>query len=164
MDLLLPHTGTIFWMIIAFSVVLFVLKKFAWKPILNALKARDESIEEALKSAEKARQDMAQLQSDNEKVLAEAKLERDKIIKEARELKDEIINEAKKRAAVESDKVIENAREVIKSEKSAAVKEIKEQVADLSIKIAEKILEHNLADITDQKDLIDKFLRETKVN
>jgi F-type H+-transporting ATPase subunit b len=118
MDLLLPHTGTIFWMLIAFSIVFFILKKFAWKPILNAIKAREDSIEEALRSADRAKEDMQQLQADNEKIIAAAKQERDAIIKEARALKDTIIDDAKTKARSEADKEIEKAREAIKSEKN----------------------------------------------
>jgi F-type H+-transporting ATPase subunit b len=164
MDLLLPHTGTVIWMLIAFSIVLFILKKFAWKPILNVLKAREESIEEALLSAERTKKEMRKIQAENEKILAEAKLERDKILKEARNLKDEIINEAKKKAVEESGKIIDNAREAIKSEKNAAVKEIREQIASFSVTIAEKILQEKLEETSEQKELIDKYLREINVN
>ena len=164
MDLLLPHTGTIIWMFIAFSIVFFILKKFAWKPILNAIKAREESIAEALTSADKAKEEMQQLQADNEKIIALAKQERDSILKEAREIKDSMIEDAKQKASSEADKVIERARDAIKSEKAAAVKDIKEEVAKLSVVIAEKILEEKLAADSEQKDLIDKYLRDVKLN
>ncbi|MBN1115612.1 MAG: F0F1 ATP synthase subunit B [Bacteroidales bacterium] len=164
MELLTPHTGTIIWMTIAFLVVFLVLKKFAWKPILNALKTRDESIGEALKSADRAREDMARLQADNENILAEARLERDKIIKEARDLKEEIIGEAKNKAVEEADKLIASARESIKNEKTAAIREIKEQIAEFSVLIAEKLLQEKLEQDTQQKDLINKYLHEIKIN
>lgn len=164
MDLLYPHTGTIIWMSIAFFAVFFILKKFAWKPILNALKAREDSIEEALLSAERARDEMQKLQANNEKIIAEAKVERDKLIKEARSLKDEIIEEAKKKAVEESDKIIAQAKENIKSEKAAALKEIKEQIADFSIHISEKIIQEKLEVTTEQKEIIDKYLHNIKVN
>lgn len=164
MDLLYPHTGTIIWMSIAFFAVFFILKKFAWKPILNALKARENSIEEALLSAEKARDEMAKLHADNEKILAEGKIERDKIIKEARALKEEIIHEAKQKATEESDKMIALARESIKNEKAAAIKEIKEQIADFSIHISEKIIQEKLEVTTERKEIIDKYLHNIKVN
>ena len=141
MDFLIPHTGTIFWMLLAFSIVFFILKKFAWKPILTALKQREDSIEGALESAALARKEMENLQADNAKVLEEAKRERDLILKEARELKEEIVNEAKEKASDEADKIIKNASEAIKGERAAALKDIKEQVASFSIEIAEKILD-----------------------
>jgi F-type H+-transporting ATPase subunit b len=164
MELLSPHFGTIIWMFIAFLVVFYVLKKFAWKPILNALKAREDSIEEALLSAEKARDEMQKLHADNEKILAEGKVERDKIIKEARELKEEIIIEAKQKASEEADKMIAQAKESIKNEKATAIKEIKEQIADFSIHIAEKIIEEKLEITSERKEIIDKYLHNIKVN
>lgn len=164
MDLLIPHTGTIIWMLLAFSIVFFLLKKFAWKPILSALKQREHTIEDALKSAELARIEMENLQSDNAKIIEEAKRERDHILKEARTLKEDIINEAKAKASEEAENVIKSASEVIKSEKAAAVKEIKEQVAILSVSIAEKILQEKLVSDEDQKELIDKYLKSIKMN
>jgi F-type H+-transporting ATPase subunit b len=164
MELLMPHTGTVIWMLISFIIVLTILKKFAWKPILGALKAREDSIDQALRSAELARDEMQSLQAKNEKIIAEAKVDRDKIIKEARELKDEIVNEAKQKALSEAEKLIESARESIKNEKLAAIKEIKEQVASLSINIAEKIMQEKLEDDEKQKEIIDRFLRDVKMN
>ncbi len=164
MDLLSPHSGTIIWTTLAFLFVFFILKKYAWKPILNALKNREESIEEALMSAEKARDEMKKLQADNEKIIAEAKLERDKLIKEARNLKDEIIEEARKKATEESDKILAKAKENIKSEKAAAMKEIKEQIADFSVMVAEKIIQEKLEVTSERKELIDKYLHNIKVN
>jgi F-type H+-transporting ATPase subunit b len=164
MDLLLPHTGTVIWMLIAFGTVFYLLTKFAWKPVLGALKQREESIETALKSAEMARSEMEKLQANNEKIIAEGKLERDKILKEARELKDTIIEDAKVKATSEADKIIESARENIKSEKDAALKEMKEHAAALSIHMAELLLHEKLASKKDQKELIDKLLRQVKTN
>ena len=114
MDLLLPHTGTVIWMLIAFSTVFFLLKKFAWKHLLNALKMREESIENALKAAENAKKDMEQLQADNEKVMAQARKERDKIIAEARDLKESIINDAREQAANEAGQIITEAKKAVK--------------------------------------------------
>lgn len=164
MDLLFPHTGTVIWMLIAFTSIFFILKKFAWKPVLGALKQREDTIEKALKSADQARKEMEKLQSNNEKIIAEGKLERDKIIKEARDLKDSIINEAKTQASSEADKLIENARNNIKSEKESAIREIKEHTAALSINIAEKLLQEKLTDTKEQKELIDRLLRNVKTN
>lgn len=164
MDLLIPHTGTIFWMLIAFSTVLFILKKFAWKPILNAIKAREDSITEALASAQKAKEEMQQLQANNEKIIAAAKLERDGIIKEARQLKDSMVEDAKQKANIEADKMIDKARAAIKSEKASAIKEIKDEIAKFSVSIAEKILKEKLDSDEEQKELIDKYLRDVKLN
>jgi F-type H+-transporting ATPase subunit b len=164
MELLTPHTGTVIWMLISFITVFLLLKKFAWKPLLNALKLREETIEKALKSAEDTRKEMEKINADKDALLVEAKHERDKIIREARDLKDSIVNEAKKQAGSEADKIIEATRNSIKSEKENAIKEIKEHAASLSIFIAEKLLKEKLADEADQKDLIDKLLRDIKTN
>ena len=164
MGLLTPDYGLLFWMVLSFSVVLFILKKYAWKPILSALKEREKSIEGALKSAEKAKLEMAKMQADNEKILAEARLERDKLIKEARQMKDKIVEEAKTLAQVEAQKMIEAARLSINSEKKAAIKEIKDQVAILSIQVAEKLIKDKLADSANQSDYIDKLVKDIKLN
>jgi F-type H+-transporting ATPase subunit b len=164
MGLLLPHTGTIIWMLIAFSMVFFILKRFAWKPILNAIKEREDSIEEALHSADKAKLEMQRLQADNEKIITEAKKERDLIIREARQVKQSIVEEAKAKASEEAEKEIERAREAIKSEKLAAIKGVKEEVAKLSVFIAEKILKEKLETDDEQKEIIDKYLHDIKLN
>jgi len=164
MGLLTPDYGLLFWMVLSFSIVLFILKKFAWKPILSALKEREKSIEGALKSAEKAKAEMAKMQADNEKILAEARLERDKLIKEARQMKDKIVEDAKALAQAEGQKMIEAARLSINSEKKAAIKEIKDQVAVLSIQIAEKLIKDKLADNANQSEYIDKLLKDIKLN
>jgi F-type H+-transporting ATPase subunit b len=164
MELLTPHTGTVIWMLIAFSIVFFILKKFAWKPLLNALKLREETIETALKSAENARKEMEKINVSKEALILEAKHDRDKIIHEARELKDSIINDAKKQAESEADKIIEATKNSIKSEKETAIKEIKEHAASLSIFIAEKLLKEKLVHDDDQKELIDRLLRDIKTN
>lgn len=164
MDLLLPHTGTIIWMLIAFGTVFYLLTKFAWKPVLRALKQREDSIDRALKSAEQARSEMEKLQANNEKIIAEGKIERDKILKEARELKDTIINDAKIQATSEADRIIETAKNNIKSEKDVALIEIKEHAASLAIRMAEMLLHEKLASEKEQKELIDKLLRQVKTN
>lgn len=164
MGLLTPDIGLLFWMLLAFSVVLIILKKFAWKPIMSALKEREKSIEGALKSAEKAKLEMAKMQADNEKILAEARLERDKLIKEARQMKEKIIEEAKTQAQSEGQKMIEAARQSINSEKKAAIKEIKDQVATLSVQIAEKLIKDKLTDNANQSDYIDQLLKDIKLN
>ncbi|MBW8051031.1 MAG: F0F1 ATP synthase subunit B [Cytophagales bacterium] len=162
--MLQPEPGLIFWTLLVFLIVLFLLTKFAWKPIIKALKEREDSIEESLNSAEKAREEMAKLKAENEKLLAEAIVERDKMFKEAREASSRIIDEAKEKASQEGAKLIENAKEVINNEKQAALAEVKNQVASLSIQIAEKLLRKKLSDIEDQKELIKELIDEVSIN
>jgi F-type H+-transporting ATPase subunit b len=155
-----PAIGTIFWTTLIFGLFFLVLAKFAWKPILNAVKARDEMIKGALESAEKAREDMLKLQSDNEAILRKAREEREGILKEAREVRDKLIAEAKGKATEEAEKLIEKARTGIESEKVKALSEIREQVATLSVEIASKILGEKLRESDEQGKLIDKYLKE----
>lgn len=164
MELVTPGIGLLFWMLLSFAVVLFILKKFAWKPILKALKEREDSIKDALESAEKAKEEMAKLQVDNEKIINEAKSERDNLINEAREVKEKIINEAKTQATTEANKLIKQARINIQNEKAAAINEIKDQVAILSVEIAEKLLKQELAKDKKQEELINSLLKEIEVN
>jgi F-type H+-transporting ATPase subunit b len=164
MDLLTPHSGTVIWMLIAFLTVFFLLKKLAWKPILGALKERENTIENALKSAEETKLEIVNLQAKSEKIIAEARLERDKIIKEARDLKDGIVNDAKQQAALEGSKMLDSVKKTIKSEKDAAINEIKEQSAILAISIAEKLLQEKLSGDANQKELIDRLLKDVKLN
>lgn len=164
MDLVTPGIGMIFWTTLFFLILLFILGRFAWPAILAAVAARNESIRKALEAAEKAREDMAKLQADNEKVLAEAKAERDAMMKEARDVKDKIIAEAKDKAGAEASKMIQNAKETIRSEKASAISEMKEQVAKLSVDIAEKILVEKLGNDKAQKDLVNKLLDDIDLN
>ncbi len=164
MELLLPHTGTLIWMTLSFSIALFILTKFAWKPIMAFLKARENTIENALKAAESAKEEMTKLKKDNEKIIAEAKLQREVIIKEARELKESIINEAKAKAVEEARRIVELANEATRNERASVINEIKQQIALLSIQVAEKLLQEKLVNDTEQKDLIDKLVREIKLN
>jgi len=164
MELITPDFGTIFWSTIAFLIILLILKKFAWKPILNYLKEREYSIENAMQSAEQARKEMSRLQVSNEKIIAEAKNERDNILKEARELKESILEEAKEQAINESNKLIDQARISIQNEKINAMKEIKNQVTVLSVEIAGRILQKKLSADKEQLEFIEKSLRDTKLN
>ena len=159
-----PAIGTIFWTTLIFGLFFLVLTKFAWKPILNAVKARDEMIKGALESAEKAREDMLKLQSDNEAILRKAREEREGILKEGREVRDKLISEAKGKATEEAEKLIEKARTGIESEKTKALAEIREQVATLSVAIASKILGEKLKESDEQGKLIDKYLKEIDLN
>ena len=164
MDLVTPGIGMIFWTTLFFLILLFILGRFAWPAILAAVVARNDSIRKALESAEKAREEMAQLQSDNEKILAEAKAQRDALMKEARDVKDKIIAEAKDKASEEANKLLKNAREAIQNEKNSAISEMKIQMTELSIDIAEQILRKKLGNDKEQKELVDKLVDEIDLN
>lgn len=164
MGLITPDPGLLFWMIVSFMIVFFILKKYAWKPIINALKNREKSIENALRQADKVKLEMEKLQADNQKLLAEARVERDILLKEARLMKDKIIEEAKGQAQDEAKKLVESARTSIQNEKKAAINEIKNMVAVLSIQIAEKLIKDKLSANSNQSDYIDKLLSEIKLN
>jgi F-type H+-transporting ATPase subunit b len=156
--------GLIIWTTIIFTLLLIVLKKFAWKPILSAVDERNKSIEDALKSADKAKKEMALLNADNERILAEARIERDILLKEAREMKDKIVSDAKDQANTEADKILLSAKEQINNEKLKAITELKNQVADMSIDIAEKILRSELSDVNKQKELVAQVLKSNELN
>lgn len=159
-----PGVGLIFWTTIVFLLLVGILGKYAWKPILGAIKTREEGIEKALASAESALNDMRELKANNEKILAEARNERDALIKEAREAKDAIINEAKSKAQKDADRIMTAAREQIVNEKNAAVAELKNQVATLSIEIAEKILRSELSSDEKQKALVSNLMKDVNLN
>jgi F-type H+-transporting ATPase subunit b len=156
--------GLFFWQSLLFIILVLLLKKYAWGPILKAIDDREEGIRAALEAADNAKKEMAELNADNDRILAEARVERDTILKEAREIKDGIIAEAKISATTEADKVIEAAREQIQNEKMSAITELKNQVATLSIDIAERILKSELKDNAKQKELVDKVLKESDLN
>lgn len=164
MSLITPDIGLLFWMFVSFGIVLFILKKFAWKPILDSVKEREDSIEEALAQAGKAKEELEKLQANNEDLLKQAREERDLLIKEAREAKDTMISEAKGKAKEEADKILVSARETIESEKIAAVADLKSQVAVLSIEIAEKILRDELSAEDKQKKLVNNLLEDVNLN
>ena len=149
---------------IIFLAVLFILAKFAWKPILNAINEREVSIQDALNQAQLARDEMKNLKAENEHIIREAKLERDSILKEAREIKDKIVTEAKEVAKVEGDKMIENARQSIIAEKSAAMADIKTQIGALSVNIAESLLKQKLDNNDAQNALVENILNKTNLN
>ena len=159
-----PAIGTIFWTVIIFGLFFFLLAKFAWKPILSAVKAREEIIKGSLEAAEKAREEMKKLQADNEAILRKAREEREDILKEAREVREKIINEAKDKASDEAEKLIEKARQSIEHEKENALSEIHEQVAFLSVEIASKLLGEKLKETDEQNKLINNYLKEIDRN
>ena len=156
--------GLFVWQTVLFLALLFLLRKYAWKPILSAVEEREEGIKNALEAADNAKKEMEALNADNERILREAKAERDSILKEAREIKETIITEAKTQATEEADKVLASAREQINNEKLAAITELKNQVADLSIDIAEKVLKSELKDADKQKELVSNALKEAALS
>ena len=156
--------GLFFWQSLIFIGLILLLKKFAWKPILDAVNEREEGIKNALLSAENAKKEMQNLKSDNEKLLADARAERDTMMKEAREIKEKMINDAKTEAQTVGQKMIEQAKASIESEKNAALAELKSQVSTLSLDIAEKLLKDELSNKEAQTKLVEKMLGDAKLN
>ena len=164
MDIITPEFGLVFWTLITFLVLLFILRKFAWNPILEAVSEREEGIKDALASAEKARQEMENLQADNERILQEARAEREAMLKDAREMKAKMIADAKDEAQSQASKIIEQAQVAIESEKKAAMAELKNHVAGLSIEIAEKVVREELSNKDKQLKLVEGMLGEATLN
>ncbi len=164
MELVTPDLGFVVWTTVSFLILLFILTKFAWKPIMGSITERERSIEDALSRAELAKEEMAKLTSENEQLLKEARNERDLILKEAKTLKDQIVSEAKKSAQAEGNKMIEKAKLEINSQKAAALDDIKNQVSTLSLEIAEKILRKQFEDQGKQQALVNDLLKEVKLN
>ena len=164
MDLVTPSIGLVFWSTMSFGILIFILTKFAWKPITAALKEREDSIHQALQAAEQARLQMDALKNDNEKLLREARAERDQILKEAREIKDSIVNKAQKEGDEMKKKLVAEAADAINKEKQAAMMELKAQVATLSVDIAEKILRKQLEKTPEQQALINDNLKNLTLN
>jgi F-type H+-transporting ATPase subunit b len=164
MELVQPGLGLIIWMTIAFAILLWILAKFAWKPIMKGLKEREDSIDEALNAANKAKEEMKELEFSNEQLLKEAKEERDVILRDARKVKESIIEEARKKANVEANRIVANAKESIQFEKMAAITEMKNELASLSIEIAEKILKEELSAKDKHKKLIERLINEVSDN
>ncbi|AEL24908.1 F0F1 ATP synthase subunit B [Cyclobacterium marinum] len=164
MDLISPELGLIIWQLIAFAILFFILAKFAWKPILSALDERDSTIEASLNEAEKARLEMQNLVADNERLLQEARVERDEILRSANEFATQTMEISKEEAAKAGAKMIEEAKAVIETEKQAALTAVKIQVAELSLKIAEKLMRQNLATEASQKELVEEFVKDIKLN
>lgn len=156
--------GLFFWQAVLFIALIFLLKKFAWKPILDSVNSREEGIRDALDSAEKAKLEMQNLQADNEKLLKEARLEREAMLKEAREMKAKMIEDAKTDAKEEASKLVAAAQASIETEKKAAIAELKTQVASLSIEIAEKVVREELSNKDKQMKLVESMLGEATLN
>ena len=164
MQLVFPGIGLIFWTTLAFLIVWIGLAKFAWKPILNAIKEREQSIDDALSQAQKAKEDVQALHSDNERILAEARAERDRILIEAKDAKNKMISEAKDKASEEGKRIIAEAREAIENDKKAAMTDVKNLVASLSIEISEKLLLKNFDSKTEHKEFVERQIQNIKLN
>ncbi len=164
MDIVTPGLGLIFWQTALFLIILFLLGKFAWKPILSALDDRERAIEGALESAKRARLEMENLKAENEKLLQDARVERDQILKLAHESATGIVEEAKGKAVVESNRLVEAAKAAINNEKQAALTEVRNMAAGLSIEIAEKLLRKELENPNAQKELVDVYMKEVNLS
>lgn len=164
MDLILPDYGLIFWTSIVFVLLLFLLAKFAWKPMLKAVNDREQKIAESLELADKTKAEMKALQSQNENLLKEARAERDSIVKDAKEVATKMVEDSKNAAKVEAEKVMLSAQEAINSEKTAAIADLKNQVASFSIEIAEKLVRTDMSSDDKQKALAEKLAAEVKMN
>ncbi|MCS7019093.1 MAG: F0F1 ATP synthase subunit B [Cytophagales bacterium] len=164
MELVTPGLGLIVWTSLFFLIVLFLLRKFAWKVILDSVDARNKSIEEALKAAERARAEMAQLKNENEALLQQARAEREKMLRDAKATADRLISEAQEKATAEAQRIIKQAQETIQNEKNAALTEVKNQIAALALELAEKVLRNKLNDRSAQEELVKAYMKDLKVN
>jgi F-type H+-transporting ATPase subunit b len=164
MELVTPGLGLLIWNTLTFLVVLFILSKFAWKPIVKAIKEREKTIEDALEAANKAKQEIAFLKAENEKIIQEARIEREKILKEAQQTAHHIVEEAKEKAKREAQRIIESAKASIENDRKALMVEVKNYAATLSIEIAEKILKKSLSNASEHHSLITEYLKETNLN
>lgn len=164
MDLITPDFGLFFWMLVTFTLVFVILKRYAWKPIVQALREREENIQEGIDNAEKARIEIENVRIKSDKIISESIVERDKLIRQGREIKEKIVAEARIEAEEEAKKLVETAKKLIEEEKVAAVNQIKVQIASLSVEIAERILRKRLKEDTDQKELMNSLLEEFKLN
>ena len=164
MELVNPGIGLIVWMTLAFLAILYILGKYAWKPIMKALKERESSIHDALNAAEKAKEEMKKMEFSNEQLLLEAKNERDIILSTARKIKETIIEESKQKASEEANRIIVSAKESIQNEKMAAMTDLKNQLAELSLEVAKKILKKELSDPKKQENYIKELMKDVKFN
>ncbi len=164
MDLLIPDLGLLFWQIIIFGGLFFILRKFAWGPITASLKEREDSIQGALDLAEKTRGEMAKLKSENEQILAEARNERDVMLRGAKEVADKMVADARDRANVEGQRMLEQAREAMQNERQALVAQMKKEVVNLSIEVAEKVLRRELVDKSAQEKLVQDLVATSHLN
>lgn len=164
MDLLTPELGLFFWTLLAFLIVFLILKKFAWKPILQSLGEREKGIADSIASADRVRKEMAAMQSENEAMMQQAREERSAMLKEGKEMKDRIVNEAKDLAKMEANKIILDAQQQITQQKMAAVTEVKNQIGLMAVEVAEKILRKQLAGTEAQNSYADLLAQDIKLN
>jgi len=164
MELVQPSIGLIFWMTLSFLILLFLLKKFAWKPILKAIENREKSIREALQTAENTKLEMKKIQQDNEQLLRQARDEREKMLRDAENLKSKIIAEAHDKAKTEFDRIVASAHESIQNEKMALIVDLKNQAALIAIEIAESLVREHLSDTVKNQQYIDKLVKDVKFN
>ncbi len=164
MDLVTPDVGLLFWTFISFTILYFLLKRFAWKPILGSVNDREMSIREALLAAENAKKEMQNLKSDNEKILKEAKAERENMLKDAREIKNKLISDAETQAKLQASRLIESAQKAIQNEKNSAMNELKQTVVELSVDIAEKVISIELEDKSKQLKVVENMLNNASLN
>lgn len=164
MNLLIPDFGLFFWTLVAFLAVLFILRKFAWKPIVKTLQERESGIAESIAAAEKVKEEMKQMQAQNETLLIQAREERMQMLKEAKETKDRIINEAKDQAKIEANKIMDDTRLQIERQKNAAMTEVKNEIGNLAVEVAEKILRKQLSGQEAQQGYVQMLADEIKLN
>jgi F-type H+-transporting ATPase subunit b len=164
MDLLLPKLGLFVWALIIFVLLVLLLSKFAWKPIMAAIKSREDDIQNSIDEAKKVREEMANLKSENENLLAQARIERESMLKEARTMAEEIVSQSRSDAEAEYKRTVEKAMEDIRSEKMRALTDVKNQLAQLSIDVAEKILRQELSNTKVQEDVVNKFVNDLNLN
>ena len=164
MSLITPEFGLLFWQTLIFLILLLLLARFAWKPILGSLKEREDSIDAALKMAENAKLEMQALKAGNEKLLTDARHERDQMLKEGQRIANQLVEQAKTTAVEEANRISQQAREAIQQEKNQALAEVKNTAAQLSVDIAERVLRRELADPTSQQKLVDEYLKDVKLN
>jgi F-type H+-transporting ATPase subunit b len=164
MQLLTPGFGLIIWTLLAFLIVFFILKKYAWKPILNSMNEREQGIADSLATAEKIKIEMTQMKSEHEELLVKAREERGNMLREAKETKDKIISEAKEQAKVETNKIIADAQSVINQQKMAALTDLKNQVGNLVVEVSEKILQRELSNKQEQEKYIKQLAENVKMN
>jgi len=164
MSLVTPDFGLLFWMLVSFLILVFLLKKFAWKTILKMMKDREDSINDALNQAEKAKEQIKSLNEENEKILKEAKIERDNLIKQAKETAEKIVLKAQEDAKIQAEKIIENAKVEIEAQKENAISELSAKVGELSVEIAQKVLEKELSDPQNQQDYVNSLIKNISLN
>ncbi|MBV4358082.1 F0F1 ATP synthase subunit B [Pinibacter aurantiacus] len=164
MELLMPALGFFFWTLVAFIIVFLILKKFAWKPILTTLSAREKNIADSIATAERVKNEMAQMKSENEALMAQAREERSALLKEARDAKDKIVHEAKEQAKAEAAKIVADAQAVINQQKMATLVELKNQVGVLVLDVAEKVLRKELGNKPEQEQYIQQLANDIKLN